>query len=276
MRMTQTHATLPTGIAALCFVLLGGLTTATAQDNGGPETAADADRSADDIIDSALERNAMGFESGRAEVSLAVETDKGDRRERTMIIKSREVDGQRRTLVELTDPADLKGQSFLFARNESGADDIWMYVPAFSVTRRIEGSKKEGAFLGSHFTFADLESRQLRSGTYKKLDDVEISGHDCHTIRATPKDDDDAQYGKVVAYIRKSDDIPMKIEFFDKDDNPTKTLYTQKISTADDTTYIEQMTMKSEQGGFSRIRIDAFKQQTDAPATAFTKDQLGK
>lgn len=275
MRMTHAHTSLFTGIATLCLVLLAGVTTATAQDNGGSD-GADADRSADEIIDSALERNAMGFESGRAEVSLAVETDGGDRRERTMIIKSRDVDGQRRTLVELTEPADLKGQSFLFARNETGSDDIWMYVPAFSVTRRIEGSKKEGAFLGSHFTFADLESRQLRTGEYKKLDDTEISGHDCHTIRATPKDDEDAQYGKVVAYIRQSDDIPMKIKFFDSEGNPAKTLYTQKISTEDDTTYIEQMTMKSEQGGFSRIRIDSFKQQTDTPATAFTKDQLGK
>jgi outer membrane lipoprotein-sorting protein len=235
------------------------------------------DPSAEEIIDEALKRNALGFDSGRAEVSLLIETDEGDRRERVMTIRSRDVDDQRRTLVELTEPADLKGQSFLFARHEQGADDIWMYVPAFSVTRRIEGSKKQGAFLGSHFTYADLESRQLREGSYTKLDDEEVGGHACHVIRASADDSDDSQYGKVVAYVRQSDDIPMKIEFFNQDGQPLKTLYTQKISTTDDgTTYIEQMTMKSADGGYSRLHLKSFKQKIDSPASAFTKDQLGK
>ncbi|MFB6351066.1 MAG: outer membrane lipoprotein-sorting protein, partial [Bradymonadaceae bacterium] len=97
--------------------------------------------------------NSLEFESGRAEVRLVIEDRNGDRSTRQMQIESKTIDGQVRTLIELTGPEELKGQSFLFAENDGGGDDVWMYVPAFEVTRRIEGSKKQGAFLGSHFTY---------------------------------------------------------------------------------------------------------------------------
>jgi len=121
---------------------------------------------AQQIVDKALDQNAMGFQSGKAQLSLTIEDARKDRRVRKLEVKSKNVGELARTLVTLTEPKEVRGQAFLFAE-QKGEDDVWMYLPAFKVTRRIEGGQKNGSFLGSHFTYADLESRDLKDADYE-------------------------------------------------------------------------------------------------------------
>lgn len=235
------------------------------------------DDSVSEIVERALENNTMEFEAARAELSLVVEDDNGDRTEKKMVMKSKVVDGAVRTLLELTHPKDLKGQSFLFAENEGASDDVWMYVPAFEVTRRVEGSKKQGAFLGSHFTYDDLESRDVKAADYEKLEESTIGEDAVHVIRATPKKSASSAYGHVRLFIRTSDDVPLKFKFYDESDELVKTLFVEKLDeTKSGRTYIEQMQMRSAEGGYTRLTIDSIETDVDLPESAFTKEQLGK
>lgn len=250
------------------------------------ETLDDGDESNDDgasgahdaeaIIGKALETNSIEFESGRAELTLTVEGNNGDTSERKMVVKSAELGGSVRTRIELTAPADVEGQTFLFAENPDGADDVWMYVPAFSVTRRIEGSKKQGSFLGSHFTYNDLESRSLEAADYDRTGEDEVAGHDVHVIEATPREGVESAYGKTIAYIRQSDRAPLKFEFFDEDDELVKTLFVEQLAETDaGAQYIKQMKMQSEKGGYSRIAINSVESSADLPTSIFNREQLG-
>ncbi|MGM0555876.1 MAG: outer membrane lipoprotein-sorting protein [Myxococcota bacterium] len=235
------------------------------------------DMSASDIIDKALETNSLGFNEGEAQMSLIIEDMAGNRRVRKLDVQSKKVDGASRTRVELTAPKELKGQSFLFAENTSGSDDVWMYVPAFKVTRRIEGSDKDSAFLGSHFTYADLESRGLKDANYKRLDDDEIGEHDVYVIESTPKKGSESEYGKVVAYVRKSDYMPLKLKFYDGSGDEMKTLFVEKLDKTDSgKTFVERMTLRPTGGGFTTIKIGGLDAETDIPDSAFSKGQLGK
>lgn len=241
-----------------------------------PATAA-AEDSAEHIVEEALETNSLEFESGRAEVRLVIEDRNGDRSTREMQIESKAIDGALRTLIALTAPEELKGQSFLFAANEQGDDDVWMYVPAFDVTRRIEGSKKQGAFLGSHFTYNDLETRDVERATYTKKGSDKIGDNAVHVIDAEPKQAADSEYGNVVVYIRKSDNVPLKFKFYDDSDELLKTLFVEKLDENDDgETYIKQMQMRSEKGGYTRIVVESIEAGVETPDAKFTKDQLGK
>lgn len=236
-----------------------------------------AEMSASDIIDKALETNSLGFSEGQAEMSLIIEDKAGNRRVRKLDVHSKKVDDATRTRVELTAPKELRGQSFLFAENTSGADDVWMYVPAFKVTRRIEGSDKDSAFLGSHFTFADLESRGLKHANYKRLEDDKIGKHEVYVIESTPKKGAESEYGKVTAYIRKSDYMPLKLKFYDGTDDLMKTLFVEKLDETDSgKTYVERMTLRPEGGGFTTIKIAGLDSEADIPDSAFSRDQLGK
>lgn len=236
-----------------------------------------AEMSAADIIDKALEKNSLGFAAGEAQMSLIIEDKAGNKRVRKLDVQSKKFGEATRTRVELTAPKELRGQSFLFAENTSGADDVWMYVPAFKVTRRIEGSDKDGAFLGSHFTFADLESRGLKDANYKRLEDDEIGEHDVYVIESTPKKGTESEYGKVKAFIRKSDYMPLKLKFYDSSDELLKTLFVEKLDTTESgTSYVKRMTLRPEGGGFTTIKIAELDSDSDIPESAFSKDQLGK
>lgn len=249
-----------TPILTLCFLLFS--------------TAVSAQESAEDIIDKALDRNAMGFQSGMANLELKIEDSKGVKIERRLEVRSRKISDRTHTLVKLTAPKEVFGQSFLFAEG-SGENDVWMYMPAFKVTRRIEGNQKNGSFLGSHFTYADFESRDLKEATHKRLEDEKIGNTPVFVIESSPKDKT-SEYSKTVSYIRQSDHIPLRIRFFGKDSKVAKTLFIEKLDkTEKGQTYAKQMTLRPEGGGHTTIIISALS-EAEIPESVFSKDQLGK
>lgn len=237
--------------------------------------AQDAAPTADEIIDKSLDQNAMGFQSGKAQLMLTIEDSSGSQRVRKLDVKSKQVGDLGRTLVTLTSPKEVRGQAFLFSE-QKGEDDVWMYLPAFNVTRRVEGGQKKGAFLGSHFTYADLESRDLKESTYKKLPDEKIGSNEVYVVEATPKPGAGSEYTKVITYVRKSDYIPLKVKFFGKGDKLEKTIFVEKIDkTSDGQTYAKQMTLRPSGGGYTRLNIAAL-ESAELPDSVFSKDQLGK
>jgi outer membrane lipoprotein-sorting protein len=256
--------------AAVSTVALAGSVCA-------PNVAAAEEPDAQEIVDRSIEKHSFEFESGRTEMKLVVEGDDGDRSEKKMVSKTKLFDGEPRTLIELTHPEDLKGQSFLFARNEEGSDDVWMYVPAFEVTRRLEGSKKQGAFLGSHFTYADLESRDVQRADYKKKGEDEVGNHDVYVIEATPTSSEQSDYGSVELYVRKSDFVPLKFIFRDDSGDVIKRLLVTRVGSTDDgRKYLKQMKMKSRKEGYSVVTIESIEPDVDLPDSIFSKEQLGK
>lgn len=239
--------------------------------------AAQDEPDASEIVDRALQKHSFEFESGRSQLELVVESDDGDRSTKRMVAKTKSIDEEPRTLVELVHPEDLKGQSFLFAQNSDGEDDVWLYVPAFEVTRRIEGSKKQGAFLGSHFTYADLESRDVDRATYEKQGEDEIGDHAVFVIEATPESGAESEYGSIDMYVRKSDFVPLKFIFRDESGEKVKTLLVTRVGTIDSgRKYLKEMKMKSEQGGYSVVSVESMESDVEFPDSIFSKDQLGK
>jgi hypothetical protein len=230
---------------------------------------------ADEIVDRALDQNAMGFQSGKAQLTLKIEDASGDSRTRKLEVKSKKINDLGRTLVTLTSPKEVRGQAFLFAEKK-GEDDVWMYLPAFKVTRRIEGGQKNGSFLGSHFTYADLESRDLKESTYRKLPDEKIGKYAVHVVEAIPKKGASSDYEKVVVYVRQSDYIPLKVKFYGKGEKLAKTLFVEKLDkTSGGQTYAKQMTLRPKSGGFTTIVINGL-DEAELPDSIFSRDQLGK
>lgn len=235
-------------------------------------TAFADDLTAKQIIDKSLDNNAMGFQAGRAQIRLQIQDKKGDERVRTMDVQSKQIEGLTRTRVSLRSPKEVKGQAFLFVERKA-EDDVWMYLPAFKVTRRIESGQKNGAFLGSHFTYADLESRDLKDGKYKRLPDEKIGKNEVYVIESTPSGSSD--YSKVVSWVRKSDFIPLRIRFFKKG-KEDKTLFVEKLGKANSgKSYAKQMRLRAKNGGFTVIEIAAL-EESEISDTVFSKDQLGK
>ncbi len=270
-----------TPIFIVAFLLLG-TSVAVADEVGERESASEQDsgqeRGAKEIVDRAVERNALGFEAGRAQVSLTVFDRRGEKRERRLDVRSRRDDDRSRTIMRLTAPAEVRGQAFLFHENTDGDDDMWMYVPAFEVTRRVEGEQRRSSFLGTHFTFADLESRDLREANHRRLPDEQIGEYDVYVVEATPTQPEQSDYEKVVAYVRKEDYIPIRIRFFDRDGELDKTLFTERLNTIgdDDETYVERATLRSETGGYTTIEVTELDVDVELPNALFDREEFGR
>lgn len=233
---------------------------------------------AKEIIEKSVERNALGFEAGRAQVSLTVFDRRGEKRERKLDVRSRRDDDRSQTIMRLTDPPEVRGQAFLFVENPDADDDMWMYVPAFEVTRRVEGEQRRSSFLGTHFTFADLESRDLREANHRRLPDEEIGDYEVYVVEATPTEPERSDYEKVVAYVRKSDFIPIRIRFYDREGEHDKTLFTERLNTTGDDgeTYVERATLRSETGGYTTIEVTNLDVDVELPDSLFDREEFGR
>ena len=236
-------------------------------------TAAAGD-SADDIINDALDTNATSFQSGIAQMTLITEDKAGDRKTRRLATTTKDTGEGQRSLVRLLEPDEVKGQAFLFKENKAGEDMVYWYLPAFGVTRRIAGEGKKGSFMGTHMTYADFESRDIKDATYKRLKDEKIGTTEVFVIEATPKKTADSDYGKVVVYVRKSDRIPLKVRFFDKSGQPAKVLFVEKLDKQGERTIVKQMTIRPASGGFTRLIVDAIDLDKDIPDVLFTPEAL--
>ena len=250
-------------VAALTFLLLCAVVVPAA-----------AEETAQSIIDAAIDKNATGFQTGIGQLTITTEDKGGDAKTRRLQVRSKRGDDGQRTLVKLLAPDEVKGQGFLFKEVKGGEDLVYWYLPAFGVTRRISGEGKKGRFMGTHLTYADLESRDVRDGTYLRLPDEKIGAFEVYVIAATPNKKSDSDYSKVVMYVRKEDKMPLKVKFFDRAGKEDKVIFTEKIDTQGDRTYVKQMTVRPAAGGFTRLTVDAIDFERVIPEVVFTPESL--
>ena len=120
-------------------------------------------------------------------------------------------------------PADVKNTSFLnFSYDDDRDDDQWLYLPALKKVKRISGGSKDDYFMGSDFTYEDMEKRSPNKDTHSLLKTETLNGEECYVIESTPREE--GQYSKRVAWVIKDKWIPLKIDFYDEDEDLMKVL----------------------------------------------------
>lgn len=130
-------------------------------------------------------------------------------------------------VMEFNTPASIKGTRFLTVEQPTGTDDDkWIYLPGLKRVRRIASSDKSSSFVGSDFTYGDMETREVEDDTHKLLRTETVNGYECYVVEATPVDAEDSQYAKRVTYVTKEHLVPVKVELYNK-----KTNEIQKVMT---------------------------------------------
>ena len=125
-----------------------------------------------------------------------------------------------KTLIRFLEPADVRGTSYLtWSYDDSTVDDdMWVYLPAESLVRRISGGGKKGAFMRSDLANEDLEVRAVDDDTHTLLGEQNVHGADCFIIESVPKQElkKETNYSKRILFIRKDIYLPSVIEYYDK------------------------------------------------------------
>jgi hypothetical protein len=242
----------------------------------GPVTLAAEELTAQQIIDRLTAGDNLGFGTGEARVKLTIANKRGQERVRMVNSKSIEHDGQRWTLVTFLEPADVAGTKLLSKEVKEGADLQYLYLPALKEKRRIAGSDKNESFMGTDFTYNDLEQSSMDNAAHTRLADAQHSKIDCYVVESIPADKE-SEYGKTVVWVDKADFLPLKIAFFDRKGEQVKTLIAQMIEPMDGKLTITRLMMKSlKKGSRTTMEIQALDRKKDFPEAIFDENRLDK
>jgi hypothetical protein len=241
--------------------------------SAGP-VAAQSDLTADQIIDRMLKQDAFGWDEAETTVRMTLVDANGTRKDRVMENLRRRKGGLQQMVVRFRSPPEVAGTAFLMLERSSGESEQHIYLPGLKRTRRIVGREREGSFMGSDFSYADMERSDQKSATQKRLPDEELSGVKTYVIESTPKPGT-SSYSKIETWVRQDNFLPLRIRYYEKGGQLLKTLYTKRIKTMEGRPVILEAQMVNKKTGHStEFVLDAMRRRDDIPDTAFTPTAL--
>jgi len=162
--------------------------------------------------------------NGESDMTMTLINKKGSERVRNLhqyFIDLGEVEKQ---IMFFTAPADVKNTSFMnWSYDDANkSDDQWLYLPALKKVKRISSSSKDNDFMGSDFTYEDMEKRSPERDIHKFIKSDVLNGEKVWIVEATPKEEE--QYSKRKVWVSQEKELPLKVEFYDEDGELLKTL----------------------------------------------------
>jgi hypothetical protein len=135
--------------------------------------------------------------------------------------------------IRFTEPASIAGTAFLAWENDDRSDDQFLYLPELERARRIVSTQKDLSFVNSDFTYEDLEKRKVDKDTHSILHSESYDQYECWVLESIPKVDSASQYGKLVSWIAKDILLPIKVEYYNKQNRLTKRLVVKRLEKID-------------------------------------------
>ena len=210
----------------------------------GATTHAADDPAARKILRDALDRNSAGFQSGQSTTVLQQTLQNGASKTwRTLARVQRGKDGRLRSRVTFLEPADSVGVELLMVEEADGRTAQWLWLPKTKRLRRIGGNQKDQDFMGTDFSFGDLESKSLNDGEAKKLGDEVVGGVGCAKIEVRSNLPDEV-YGLVTVWIEVAKGVPRKVEFRSKDGALVKTLTAESVRDVEGRWTLDKLRMR--------------------------------
>lgn len=232
-----------------------------------------------------VERSAANRTVSNSEQTMTLEIfdKRGASRVRTIESRIKEgEDGVTKSLVKFTAPSDVSGVQFLSVANPTGEDEQWLYFPEGDILNRIAGSGRRGSFMGTDFSFEDLEVGQAEDAKHTKKPDeeIEVGGakHAVWVIESIANEDAKSAYSKIISYIDKAQNMPRRVDFFDKKGNPIKQMLVLELVQDGDVLVPKKTEMKNlKKGTRTEIRVEEYRVNVPAaemPDEIFTAEFL--
>ena len=130
--------------------------------------------------------------------------------------------------------------------------------------------------MGTDFSYADLDRRDLRRAAAEARGDEVLAGFPCWRIVVEPTGAD-ATYARAELWVRQDNYLPLKMEMYSRSGVLLKTLTTQEVRRISGRWFITRSTMVShEQGQKTELVIFALDPRTDLADGEFTVRNLEK
>jgi outer membrane lipoprotein-sorting protein len=181
------------------------------------------------IVQSVLESDPWGLNGAEVTASAILTDKRGSKRTLSFVAASRRYDPPlSKSLVRFSSPPDLAGAGFLQVQRRDADDDRFLFLPALKRARRISGNLRSSAFMGTDFSFADLDRRDLRDSEAKLLGSEKIGSSQCYVMDVVPRRSD-TQYSHLEMWVRKDNFLPLRTKMYDKANVHVKTFEAQEV-----------------------------------------------
>ena len=212
----------------LLFAMLALLLSGTAQAEKAP--------SAREIMDKVTTTRKL--DGSEAVIKMTVLGEGGQAREREISMATKLYDGGKteKRIYRFLSPADVQGTGILVYDYEAKPDDVWIYLPALRKTRRVVSTQRAQSFMGSEFSYGDLNIPSLDDFNYTLVKEEPMGGEPTYVIDLVPKTKEiaDAEgYSKKTYWVSKAKMAVLRGLYYDKDGKLLKELIAQDIKLLD-------------------------------------------
>lgn len=157
--------------------------------------------------------------------------------------------GDTHSVMVFHSPASVENTRFLTKENQDRNDDQWIYLPNLNRVRRIAASESDSSFMGSEFTYHDMESRELENYDYRYLRDESLLGYDCHVVESIPREGTDSPYYKTISWVTVDQDINtvIRVEIYSSANEVLKIMEVEELTQIDGYWVPQVLTMTNQQ-----------------------------
>lgn len=228
-------------------------------------------QTAEEIMEKA--REARQIENSIQNLEMVIVSKSGGERVRELELKVKVGDEDvRRSLARFTAPSDVAGTQLLLVDHPDTVDEQLLYLPAIKRTNRISGKSRKGSFMGSDFSYEDMEFSDPPDAAHTVTSDAG------ETWVIDTKPGADSSYSRLVTTVRKADFVPVKVVFYDTDGEVLKELNVTDTAAEGDLVLVTGSTMKNVQKGTqTRLTVKSHRinvPDEELPDSLFTKASM--
>jgi hypothetical protein len=195
---------------AAALALAGGAVSAKSKSKAKAK-----ELSGDSIVDEMVDKDPLGYGGAEARVLMVLVNNREQQRKRKVMMMSRKDGDTRYTFVRFQSPTDVAGTSFL-GIDDDGDRTQHLFLPALQRTRRISSKQRNASFVGTDYSYADMDMRDIDDSSRKRLDDESIGGRDCFVVEVVPSSGD-SEYARVTLWVEKKSMLPLRMRFSAKE-----------------------------------------------------------
>lgn len=147
--------------------------------------------------------------------------------------------GRFHTLTRFKTPADVRDEAILFLERDRDTSDVFLYLPNFKKTRRVESQSQSASFMGTAFSYSDIAAPHADDYTHKLLKSEPCPGDEksrCQVVESVPVSDgvkERTGYARIVQWIHAAHALPVRGDFFGDDGELRKRLAQARIVEVD-------------------------------------------
>ena len=226
-------------------------------------------------------------DSSIAEITMVLIDRRDRQRIRNLKLYSKEYGDDTKSLSLFESPADIRGTAYLnFDWDESlRDDDSWLYLPALQRVKRLATSDKSDSFLGSDFTYADINGFEIDWYDYSFVNESEmVDGEECWVIEIVPKPEfreraeESTGYSKMQSWISKDKLLQVRGQAWELRGNRVKFFTASEIEEIEGIWTVKRLqaitTRNNRQEHASVLQINSIDYNVDVPDDLLTTEAM--